>query len=37
MKENRSAYRILVGKPEGKSPGTVQDLAIGRRIIIKRS
>jgi hypothetical protein len=33
MGEKRNAYRILVGKPEGKE--TIRDLDIGRRIVLK--
>jgi hypothetical protein len=31
--ETRNAYRILVGKPEGKRP--LEDLNVGGRIILK--
>jgi hypothetical protein len=33
MREKRNAYRILEGKPEGKSP--LEDLDIGGRIILR--
>jgi hypothetical protein len=32
--ENRNAYRMLVGKPEGKRP--LEDLDVGGRIILER-
>jgi hypothetical protein len=33
MGEMRNAYRILVGKPEGKR--SIEDLGVNRRIILK--
>jgi len=33
MEHMRSAYKILVGKPEGKRP--LEDLGIDRRIILE--
>jgi hypothetical protein len=36
MGEIKNAYRILVGKPEGKKPLGRQTVGIGGRIILKR-